>query len=338
MADTGEGPAEVLPALSSVHSERAQANSQMAALEQPDRAAYHEKDSAASPSQPRRSGGAAQQQRQSVELATTPSNQGGGAAAADGDAATPFDNVLSVLERIKRRQSTPFSLAPGRQPYSSPVPFGSGEAALQRSRLGTSSLTPRAGVGQRPGHHWPAPYSAQRPAARQQYLTPAQLGDAGGNGGLFGEARPGTPHPGAASHDPQGRPQRGGLFTHVAGTPASTPRFGRQAACSRSAQLLVPRCCFVVGCAGWHAPGSPAALSCGSQAPWRRPGCLANAGGGKQAAAVRQPARAAWAPARQPGLDAHAGRRSKCCSECGWQRRGRRACCQRPWRQARLAR
>ena len=246
MADTEGGPAEVLPALSSVHSERAQANSQMAAMVQPDRAAYHEKDSAASPSQPRRSGGAAQQQqqqRQSAEFTTTPSNRHDGAAAADGDAATPFDNVLSVLERIKRCQSTPLSVAPGRQPYSSPAPFGGGEAAPQRSRLAPSSLTPHAGVGQRPGHQWPAPYTAQRPAARQQFHTPVHFGTTGSDGGLFGEARPGTPHPGAAVQDPQGRPQRGGLFAQTASTPASTPRFGRQAACLRSGQLLCLTSC-----------------------------------------------------------------------------------------------
>lgn len=230
-ANTGEGSAEVLPALSSVHSERAAADSQMAAMVQPDRAAYNEKDSAASPSQPRRSGGRQEQQRQQSpadqEIATTPGGSDGGAAAADGDVATPFDDVLSVLERIKRRQSTPFSLAPGRQLYTSPVPFAASEAPLQRSRLGSGSLTPHAGAGQRPGHQRLAPYTAQRPAAARQQHTPLPNGSSGGGDGLFQGPRLSTPHPGAAAQESRGRPQLGGLFAQTAGTPVGTPRFGR---------------------------------------------------------------------------------------------------------------
>lgn len=251
-ANTGEGSAEVLPALSSVHSERAAADSQMAAVVQPDRAAYNERDSAASPSQPRRSNAQQEQQRQQSpadqEIATTPGRSDGGAAAADGDAATPFDDVLSVLERIKWRQSTPFALAPGRQLYTSPVPFGGSEAPLQRSRLGSGSLTPHAGVGQRPGHQRLAPYSAQRPAAARQPHTPVPNGSFGGGAGPVQGVRFGTPQTGATAQEPLGRPQLGGLFAQTASTPAGTPRFGRQATCLQAVRDLLPRCYLIMAC------------------------------------------------------------------------------------------
>ncbi len=240
-AGNGERTAQPLPALSSVHSDRQQTGSQMAVLEQPGRAAL-EFDSAASPSQPRRNGDQRQHHQQQDggmpgAVATPPGLTGeGGGSPGDAGAATPFDNVLSVLDRIKRRQSTPFTLQPGRQPAAySPVPFGSGigEGAQRGgSRLGGRALTPYAGGGggpQRFGHSRLAPYSAPRPAARQQQPQPVlQFGVGGGGAGLFGdEQQAGTPGAGGDAIEAQGRPQPGGLFAQTAGTPTSSTRFAR---------------------------------------------------------------------------------------------------------------
>jgi hypothetical protein len=119
----------------------------------------------------------------------------------------------------------------------------------------------------------------------------------------------GTPQTGAAAQEPLGRPQLGGLFAQTASTPAGTPRFGRQATCLQTMQDLLLRC-RLIRAASSDALGHTCSVALVLQAPGQRHGHLATAGGRQQAAAGRQPPRAAWAPREQPQLDAHARRRS----------------------------
>lgn len=145
-------------------------------------------------------------------------------------AATPFDNVLSVLDRIKQRPHTPWVPSSGgtdrgsdagsmRKPYS-PVHFqGNGLAHGPRS----SSRAPR-----------PSPYGA--PA--RGYPRPSRLAQASAHPGLTGSllGRQDSSNSGEqlflgqpveAPQPPQLPPQGSSIFAHASGTPMASSRFAR---------------------------------------------------------------------------------------------------------------
>lgn len=135
--------------------------------------------------------------------------------------ATPFDNVLSVLDRIRQRPHTPWTAAAGgaaaRQPYS-PVQYPTASHA---------STGPH-GSG-RPVHE--SPYAApqrRQPSRLAPYSTTRalplpDLGRNGPSGSMF-LGQP-TEQPPAQSQPPQQPP--GSVFAQTAGTPLGTSRFAR---------------------------------------------------------------------------------------------------------------
>lgn len=245
-AASGRSDPPAQPALSSAGAD-IQARSQMAVIATP---GVHDLDSAVSPERPLRSRLAhashsqyngvppsqlavPQPQGSSAEpapphaLPLTPPAVGTPAAqvadGSPGDAtATPFDNVLSVLDRIRQRPHTPWTAgSPGgavRQSYS-PVQYLATSQASAGPRGGGRAVraSPYA-APQRPQPSRLAPYSATRALP----LQPPSLGRVGDSGPLF----LGQPTE-APAQQPPPQQQGGSLFAQTANTPLGSPRFAR---------------------------------------------------------------------------------------------------------------
>ena len=153
--------------------------------------------------------------------------------------ATPFDNVLSVLDRIRQRPHTPWTAAAGgaaaRQPYSPAQYPPAGHASTGPHGSGRCVHESPYTAPQRRQPSRLAPYSTTRA------LPPPDLGRNGPSGPMF----LGQPtEPPAQPQPPQQPP--GSVFAQTAGTPLGTSRFARCGLCSP------PGSSYVYGCAALH--------------------------------------------------------------------------------------
>lgn len=194
----------------------------------------------------------------SDEAATPP---GAMAASTSPAAVTPFDNVLSVLDRIKQRPHTPWVPSSGgagrgadagraRQPYS-PVHFqGNGLTHGPRS----SSRAPRPSPYGAPARGYPRPSRLANTSA-QPVLTGSLLGrqDSSNSGEQLFLGQPvDAPQPS------QLPPQSSSIFAHASGTPLASSRFARcihcKNCCPRGSSRL-PGCPSSADSNAVHAPG-----------------------------------------------------------------------------------